>query len=286
MIVGIRFGETNTYEASEPVFKEIVVNETSGSTGGGNGAVVPLPSTEDKKPQAGKDDKKLDMNQDNKRSDTAKDGNVADKAKLVAKVNAESVSKNKAEANVSSDDIKEALEAARESEKNIVRLKVAVPKGIKSVDVKLEKGILSSLIESAIKGFEVTAAKVKVQLGNKAIALIDKKGDGDIKLSIASATKLSAKEKKLAEKRPVYKISLKSGETKITNLGESKAKISLPYNKPAKEKSTGLYVAYFNKKGKAVHIKASYNNKNKTLTFNTKYLTKYVVGYKAPKKNK
>ena len=286
MIVGIRFGETNTYEASEPVFKEIVVNETSGSIGGGNGAVVPLPSTEDKKPEAGKDDKKPDMNQDNKESDTAKDGTVADKAKPVAKVNAESVSKNKAEANVSSDDIKEALEAARESEKNIVRLKVAVPKGTKSVDVKLEKGILNSFIESAIKAFEVTAAKVKVQLENKAISLIDKKSDGDINLSIDSVTKLSAKEKKLAGKRPVYNISLKAGETKITNLGESKAKISLPYNKPAKEKSTGLYVAYFNKKGKAVHIKASYNDKNKTLTFNTKYLTKYVVGYKAPKKNK
>ena len=286
MIVGIRFGETNTYEASEPVFKEIVVNETSGSTGGGNGAVVPLPSTEDKKPEAGKDEKKPDMNQDNKESDTAKDGTVADKAKPVAKVNAESVSKNKAEANVSSDDIKEALEAARESEKNIVRLKVAVPKGTKSVDVKLEKGILNSFIESAIKVFEVTVAKVKVQLENKAISLIDKKGEGDINLSIDSVTKLSAKEKKIAGKRPVYKISLKSGETKITDLGEGKAKISLPYNKTAKEKSTGLYVAYFNKKGKAVHIKASYNDKNKTLTFSTKYLTKYVVGYKAPKKNK
>lgn len=286
MKVGIRFGETNTYEASEPVFKEIVVNETSGSAGGGNGAVVPLPSTEDKKPEAGKDEKKPDMNQDNKNSDTAKDGTIADKTKPVAKVTAESVSKNKAEANVSSDDIKEALKAAKESEKNIVRLKVAVPKGTKSVDVKLEKGIFSNIIDSAIKAFEVTVAKVKVQLENKAISLIDKKGEGDINLSIDSVNKLSAKEKKIAGKRPVYKISLKSGETKITDLGEGKAKISLPYNKPAKEKATGLYVAYFNKKGKAVRIKASYNDKNKTLTFSTKYLTKYVVGYKAPKKSK
>ena len=283
--VGIYIKETVTHEASKPVFKEIILNEKE-NTGRGTTPAVPLPSTEDKKPEAGKDEKKSDMDKDNKNSDTAKDGTVADKAKPVAKVNAESVSKNKAEANVSSDDIKEALEAARESEKNIVRLKVAVPKGTKSVDIKLEKGILNSFIESAIKAFEVTVAKVKVQLENKAISLIDKKGEGDINLSIDSVTKLSAKEKKIAGKRPVYNISLKAGETKITNLGESKAKISLPYNKPAKEKATGLYVAYFNKKGKAVHIKASYNDKNKTLTFNTKYLTKYVVGYKAPKKNK
>lgn len=283
--VGIYIQETTTHEASKQVFKEIILNEKE-NIGGGTTPAVPLPSTEDKKPEAGKDEKKPDINQDNKKPDTAKDGTVADKAKPVAKVNAESVSKNKAEADVSSDDIKEALEAAKESEKNIVRLKVTAPKGTKSVDVKLEKGILSSLIESAIKAFEVTAAKVKVQLENKAISLIDKKGEGDINLSIASVTKLSAKEKKIAGKRPVYKISLKSGETKITNLGEGKAKISLPYNKPVKEKSTGLYVAYFNKKGKTVRIKASYNDKKKTLTFSTKYLTKYVVGYKAPKKSK
>ena len=285
IIVGIYIKETVTHEASKPAFKEIILNEKE-NTGGGTTPAVPLPSTEDKKPEAGKDEKKPDMNQGNKNSDTAKDGTVADKAKPVAKVNAESVSKNKAEANVSSDDIKEALKAAKESEKNIVRLKVAVPKGTKSVDVKLEKGILNSLIESAIKAFEVTAAKVKVQLENKAISLIDKKGEGDINLSIDSVTKLNAKEKKITGKRPVYKISLKSGETKITDLGEGKAKISIPYNKPAKEKATGLYVAYFNKKGKAVRIKASYNDKNKTLTFSTKYLTKYVVGYKAPKKSK
>lgn len=286
IIVGIRFGETKTYETSEPVFKEIVLNETNGYTGGGNGDVVPLPSTEDKKPEAGKDEKKSDMDKDNKKSDTSKDGNMADKAKFVAKVAAESVSKNKAEANVSSDDIKEALEAAKESEKNIVRLKVTAPKGIKSVDVKLEEGVLGSLIDSAIKAFEVTANKVKVQFENKALALIDKKSKGDVALSIASVTKLSAKEKKIAGKRPVYNISLKAGETKITNLGEGKVKISIPYNKPAKEKATELYIAYFNKKGKAVRIKASYNAKNKTLTFSTKYLTKYVVGYKAPKKSK
>ena len=211
---------------------------------------------------------------------------MADKAKFVAKVAAESVSKNKAEANVSSDDIKEALEAAKESEKNIVRLKVTAPKGIKSVDVKLEEGVLGSLIDSAIKAFEVTANKVKVQFENKALALIDKKSKGDVALSIASVNKLSAKEKKIAGKRPVYNISLTAGETKITNLGEGKVKISIPYNKPVSEKASGLYATYFNKKGKTVRIKASYNDKNKTLTFSTKYLTKYVVGYKAPKKSK
>lgn len=283
--VGIYIKETVTHEASKPVFKEIILNEKE-NTGGGTTPAVPLPSTEDKKPEAGRDEKKPDINQNNKKPDTTKDVTIADKTKPVAKVTAESVSKNKAEADVSSDDIKEALEAARESEKNIVKLKVTAPKGTKSVDVKLEKGILSSLIESAIKAFEVTAAKVKVQLENKAISLIDKKGEGDINLSIASVTKLSARERKIAGKRPVYKISLKSGETKITNLGEGKAKISLPYNKPAKEKATGLYVAYFNKKGKTVRIKASYNDKKKTLTFSTKYLTKYAVGYKAPKKSK
>lgn len=268
IIVGIRFGETKTYETSEPVFKEIVVNGS-----GYNGSIISDSDNEDKKPEHEKGNKKSDTDKGNKTSETAK---------VVAKVTAELVSKKKAEATVSLEDIKKTIESA----KSIVKLKVVAPKGIKIVNVKLKKGILSSLIDSSIKTFEVTAAKVKVQFENKALALIDKKSKGDVALSIASVTKLSAAEKKIAGKRPVYNISLKAGETKITNLGEGKVKISIPYNKPAKEKATELYIAYFNKKGKAVRIKASYNAKNKTLTFSTKYLTKYVVGYKAPKKSK
>lgn len=268
IIVGIRFGETKTYETSEPVFKEIVVNDS-----GYNGSIISDSDNEDKKPEHEKGNKKSDTDKGNKTSETAK---------VVAKVTAELVSKKKAEATVSLEDIKKTIESA----KSIVKLKVVAPKGIKIVNVKLKKGILSSLIDSSIKTFEVTAAKVKVQFENKALALIDKKSKGDVALSIASVTKLSATEKKIAGKRPVYNISLKAGETKITNLGEGKVKISIPYNKPVSEKASGLYATYLNKKGESVRIKASYNAKNKTLTFSTKYLTKYVVGYKAPKKNK
>ena len=284
--VGIYIKETTTHEVSKPVFKEIILNEKENNSSSNNGGVIGSHGVH----EIPKENKQENKKQEDKKTESSKNidtiGTDKKSTKPVVKIAAESVSKNKAEAKVSSDDIKEVLKAAKESEKNIVRLKVAVPKGTKSVDVKLEKGILNSLIESAIKAFEVTAAKVKVQLENKAISLIDKKGEGDINLSIASVTKLSAKEKKIAGKRPVYKISLRSGETKITNLGEGKAKISIPYNKSAKEKATGLYVAYFNKKGKAVRIKTSYSAKNKTLTFSTKYFTKYVVGYKAPKKSK
>ena len=268
IIVGIRFGETKTYETSEPVFKEIVLNGS-----GYNGSIISDSDNEDKKPEHEKGNKKSDTDKGNKTSETAK---------VVAKVTAELVSKKKAEATVSLEDIKKTIESA----KSIVKLKVVAPKGIKIVNVKLKKGILSSLIDSSIKTFEVTAAKVKVQFENKALALIDKKSKGDVALSIASVTKLSATEKKIAGKRPVYNISLKAGETKITNLGEGKVKISIPYNKPVSEKASGLYATYLNKKGESVRIKASYNAKNKTLTFSTKYLTKYVVGYKAPKKNK
>ena len=268
IIVGIRFGETKTYETSEPVFKEIVLNGS-----GYNGSIISDSDNEDKKPEHEKGNKKSDTDKGNKTSETAK---------VVAKVTAELVSKKKAEATVSLEDIKKTIESA----KSIVKLKVVAPKGIKIVNVKLKKGILSSLIDSSIKTFEVTAAKVKVQFENKALALIDKKSKGDVALSIASVTKLSATEKKIAGKRPVYNIYLKAGETKIINLGEGKVKISIPYNKPVSEKASGLYATYLNKKGESVRIKASYNAKNKTLTFSTKYLTKYVVGYKAPKKSK
>ena len=284
--VGIYIKETVTHKASEKVFKEIVLNEKENNSSSNNSGGIGSPVV----PEMTKEDKQEDNKQENKKPESSKNMDKTDAAKEetkpVAKVTAEAVSKKKARVNVSLDEIQNAIEAAKDTDKAIVKLKVAAPKGTKSVDVKLTEGVLGNLIDSAIKTFEVTATKVKVQFENKALALISKKSKGDVTLSITSVTKLSAAEKKIAGKRPVYNISLKAGETKITNLGEGKVKISIPYNKPVSEKASGLYAAYLNKKGNTIRIKAYYSAKNKTLTFSTKYLAKYIIGYKAPKKNK
>lgn len=237
---------------------------------------------------AKQEDKKTEPAKEVKQEDSITKPEVSadTEVKPVAKKEAEAVSKTKAEANIGLEDISKAVEAAKNNNETTVKLKVTAPKGTKAVDVKLENGILDSLVNSAIKTFEVTAAKLKLSFENKALASINDNSEGDVNLSISKVTKLDSRAKKIAGKRPVYKILLKSGDTKINVLDEGKVKISIPYSKSAGEKAKGLYVAYFNEQGKTVKIKVSYDSKAKVLNFNTKHFTGYMVGYKAPKKAK
>ncbi|MGP1433325.1 MAG: YDG domain-containing protein [Catonella sp.] len=237
---------------------------------------------------AKQEDKKTEPAKEVKQEDSITKSEVSadTEVKPVVKKEAEAVSKTKAEANIGLEDISKAVEAADNNNETTVKLKVTAPKGTKAVDVKLENGILDSLVNSVIKTFEVTAAKLKLRFENKALASINDNSEGDVNLSISKVTKLDSRVKKIAGKRPVYKILLKSGDTKINVLDEGKVKISIPYSKPDGEKAKGLYVAYFNEQGKTVKIKASYDSKAKVLNFNTKHFTSYMVGYKAPKKAK
>ena len=156
-----------------------------------------------------------------------------------------------------------------------------------NLKVHIEKSALGSLVTSAIKAFEITAANVKLEFEGKALASMDNQSGGNVTLSISSVRKLTSKMKKVAGNRPVYTVSAASEGTKISNLGGGKVKVSIRYVKSPKEKAGGLYAVYFNKKGKAVRIKGSvYDEETGMLTFSTKYLTKYAIGYKAPKKSK
>ncbi len=274
--VGIRIPKNATHKASVEVFKDIRAN---GSAGGGAGSLAPLPAEEKKD-----DGNKPEENKNNGNTNTAK----PDKAPVNIKVTAEGSKKGKAEAFVSAESIKTALEAAKPlSDNETVKLDVTVPDGVNNLKVHIEKSALGNLVTSAIKAFEITAANVKLEFEGKALASMDNQSGGNVTLSIASARKLTSKMKKVAGNRPVYTVSAASEGTKISNLGGGKVKVSIRYVKSPKEKAGGLYAVYFNKKGKAVRIKGSvYDEETGMLTFSTKYLTKYAIGYKAPKKSK
>lgn len=269
--IGIRLVETATYKASEEVFETITlanINNNGGSSGGGsyNGAVlspvVPSSTTEQAKP-----------------ADKPADTKPAEPAKPVEeKVTAVTDTKGKATAQVSAEKVNTEV-AKTEAGKN-VKLEVEVAEGTKSVSVGLEKTAVESILNSEAKGLEIKTAIANVVFNKTALRNIDKKAEGNIVIAVAPA-------KKVKGSKAVYNLTIKSGDNKITSLGKGSAKISLPYEKADNEKSKGLYVVTFNKKGKAVKVKgAKYNAKTGMITFNTKSATKFAIMYKAPKAKK
>lgn len=267
--VGIRLAATATHKASEANIEEVKLGGTSGGGSGSGGILAPLEpeKTDDKNNKTQKDGKK-----DDKAEPAAKD-------KVTATVN----ETGKAEAKVSEDVIKTAI--AKAENKENVKLEVDVPAGASSLELNVEKKALESVLASDAKTVEISSSLIKLELDRKTVETLNEKGD--ITISAAPVKKLGKRVKKAVGNRPVYDISVKAGDEKITSLGGGVITVSIPYMKSANENEKRLYVAYFTKKGKAVRVKgASYDKETGMITFKTKSLKKFAVMYKASKKAK
>lgn len=274
--VGIRLAATATHKVSEANIEEVNLG-SGGSSGGGGGVFAPLAP---EKINDKNDKTKNDGKKDDKAESAAKD-------KITPTVNETSKAavneKGKAEVKVSEDVIKTAIAKAEKKEK--VKLEVDIPAGVSSLELNVEKKALESLLASDAKIVEISSSLIKLKLDRKTVETLNEKGD--ITISAAPTQKLGKRVKKAVGNRPVYDISVKAGNEKITSLGGGIVTVSIPYMKGTNENIKGLYIAYFSKKGKVVRVKgASYNEKTDMITFKTKSLKKFAVMYKAPKKAK
>ena len=160
-------------------------------------------------------------------------------------------------------------------------IKPAISKNI----ANFSKPALDSIIKSGVKTFDFTSNKIKLSFEAKALKSLNRQADSDIQVQAAKAnnTKLSDKAKKLIGKYTVYDLNIsdKNG-TKITKLEKGKLTISVPYKLGKKEKSENVTVYFIDKKGNVKKISNYvYDTKTNTLTFSTKSLLHFVVGYKS-----
>ena len=160
-------------------------------------------------------------------------------------------------------------------------IKPAISKNV----ANFSKPALDSIIKSGVKTFDFTSNKIKLSFEAKALKSLNRQADSDIQVQAAKAnnTKLSDKVKKLIGKYTVYDLNIsdKNG-TKITKLEKGKLTISVPYKLGKKEKSENVTVYFIDKKGNVKKISNYvYDTKTNTLTFSTKSLLHFVVGYKS-----
>lgn len=80
---------------------------------------------------------------------------------------------------------------------------------------------------------------------------IQKQSSGNVTVNVIPVKKLSKAAEKLIGKRPVYDISLRSGNgKKITAFGNGTATVFLSYKAEKKEAIGGLYAVYVDEKEK------------------------------------
>ena len=165
-----------------------------------------------------------------------------------------------------------------------VKLNITLPKGATSLIATLTRNSLNSLVSAGVTGLSIDGSLVAITFDKKALREIQKQSNGNISITIAPKTKLSASAKKMIGKRSVYDITVSygSGET-VTSFDGGVATVSIKYKPGKKEAVGGLYAVYVDEKGNATRIVGStYDVNSRSIIFNTTHLSLYGIGYTAP----
>ncbi len=139
----------------------------------------------------------------------------------------------------------------------------------------------------------ITAASLKkaseVKVGGVAELVLDANAlktvglDKDLAVSAVKVDNkvLSADLQKKIGSRPVFDIDIISGGKAVTDLGQGKLQIAIPYVLAAGEKADQVTVYYIDAGGKAVEMSgAHYDAAAKAVIFTTSHLSRYAIGYK------
>lgn len=184
--------------------------------------------------------------------------------------------------------IKKAKEEAKKKGKEAngiaLEINMTMPKGTDKVQMQLSESTLEKIVSGEVKHLTVNGSFAKVVFDKNAMFEIQKQSSGNVTVNVIPVKKLSKAAEKLIGKRPVYDISLRSGNgKKITAFGNGTATVFLSYKAEKKEAIGGLYAVYVDEKEKASKIEASaYDVNSSSVIFKTNHLSVYGVGYTAP----
>ena len=184
--------------------------------------------------------------------------------------------------------IKKAKEEAKKKGKEAngiaLEINMTMPKGTDKVQMHLSESTLEKMVSGEVKHLTVNGSFAKVVFDKNAMFEIQKQSSGNVTVNVIPVKKLSKAAEKLIGKRPVYDISLRSGNgKKITDFGNGKATVFLSYKAEKNEAIGGLYAVYVDEKEKASRIEVSaYDVNSGSVIFTTNHLSIYGVGYTAP----
>lgn len=154
------------------------------------------------------------------------------------------------------------------------KVKAATEQGKAKVEIKA-----SELKEK--KNLQIESSIANITFDEKALKTIINEAGSEVaaKINTIEKSSFSKEIQNTIGDRPVYDITLVSGQKTISDFGSGKVSIEIPYTLREGENPAGIIVYYMEDSGKLTKMTTSYNEKSKKVTFVTNHFSKYIVGY-------
>lgn len=156
-----------------------------------------------------------------------------------------------------------------------------------SVSIQLSRDAIQRLVNAGVKVLQINDGMISAGLDLQALKALLPQSSGEVTITVSPVEDLSSEAEAVIGTRPVYQITIsfmQDGKSAyITDLGEGKAAISIPYTPDENEAVSCLYGVYVDEAGNVYPIEDSaYDSEIGCLVLTTNHFSIYGVGYTAP----
>lgn len=160
-----------------------------------------------------------------------------------------------------------------------VTVEIEAPGTVRAMEVMLPAEALGALAESEKAELTVRSPMAEVNFDRAALAAILDQAEEEIRLVVTPVEKeemTPAQAEKVGD-QPVFELTLQSGGVVISNFGEGRATVTLPYTLKEGQQAEEIVVWYLAEDGQVTACETSYDAGAGLVTFVTPHFSRYVI---------
>lgn len=160
-----------------------------------------------------------------------------------------------------------------------VTVEIEAPGTVRAIEVTLPAEALSALAESEKGELTVRSPMAEVNFDQAALTAILNQAEEEIRLVVTPVEKeemTPAQAEKVGD-QPVFELTLQSGDVIISDFGEGRAVVTLPYTLKEGQQAEKIVVWYLAEDGQVTACETSYDAGAGLVTFVTPHFSRYVI---------
>lgn len=124
----------------------------------------------------------------------------------------------------------------------------------------------------------------EVTLSPDALSAVADQAGSTVTMTVApvDTDELNSRQQAAVGDAPVFDLTIRSGNTVISDFDGGLATVSIPYELPSNQDPAGVVVWFLDDDGNITPCETMYDTRTETVIFTTRHFSKYVIGYEEP----
>jgi hypothetical protein len=168
------------------------------------------------------------------------------------------------------------------AQKTFIEIEMEKPEGTEAAELEIPGEAIRQISENTDAGLVVETGIGTMTFNTETLGFINSVAAGEdiiIGMQKVDNTKLPEDIQKTVGERPIFDLTVKSGETIISDFGGGKVEIIIPYTLQAGEDEDAVIIYYIDESGNLKVVRGRYDSRIKAVKFTVTHFSKFMIGY-------